>query len=87
MFHYNVLNMIYVTYVMQKAFSACDYNSGAGSGGHRFVSTPSQKNDQQLGRDKFSKSRHSAACSFSHTLSHLEPFKILLHCTTHGCPH
>lgn len=66
--------------------SACDYHSGAGSRGHRSVSTPSEEIDQQLRREEYPTGRCSAASSFPHTLSHLEPFPILLHSTTHGGP-
>lgn len=75
-------------YVTDKASSSsvCDYDSGAGSGGHRSVSTSSEETDQQFRREEFSKGRCSTARSFPHTLSHLEPFPILLHSTTHSGP-
>uniref|UniRef100_A0A8C9ZTH7 Dynein, axonemal, heavy polypeptide 9 like n=1 Tax=Sander lucioperca TaxID=283035 RepID=A0A8C9ZTH7_SANLU len=59
---------------------------GAGSRGHRSVSTPSEESDQQLRREEFPTGRHFTASSFPHTLPHLEPFQILLHSTTHGGP-
>lgn len=66
--------------------SICASHSGAGSGGHRSVSTPSEETDQQLRGEEFPTGRCSTASSFPHTLSHLEPFSVLLHSTTHGGP-
>lgn len=66
--------------------SVCDYHSGAGSRGHRSVSTPSQETDQQPGREDFPTGRRSTASSFPHTMSHLELFSVLLHSTTNGGP-
>lgn len=80
MFHYVVHT------VTSEASSVFDYDSGAGNRGYRSVSTSFEKTYQQLRGEEFSKGRCSTACSFPHTLSHLVPFPVLLHSTTHGGP-